>query len=74
MISFLLLHNIEQKVNQYKIQFSYKQNWKAYENMSYLQELEGDKWQEEKRKEKEYSWLLLFTYGDYLVSGTDSNI
>ena len=47
---------------------------KAYENMSYLQELEGDKWQEEKRKEKEYSWLLLFTYGEYLVSGTDSNI
>ena len=42
--------------------------------MSYLQELEGDKWQEEKRKEKEYSWLLLFFYGDYLVSGTDSNI
>ena len=39
--------------------------------MSYLQELEGDTCQWEKRKGKEFSWLLLLTYEDYLVSGTD---
>ena len=39
MVSFSPLHNIKQKLNQYKILFSHEQNWKAYGTMSYLQEL-----------------------------------
>lgn len=57
MISFPFLHNVKHKLNQHRIPFSHEQNWRAYGNKSYRQELEGDTWQQGMRTEQEFSWL-----------------